>query len=63
MGVFPEGVICGTIGGGAVEAAAIDYAKGMKEDFALQEYNLSNEAAAGLGMVCGGQVKVMFERL
>ncbi len=63
MGVFPGGVICGTIGGGAVEAAAIDYAKGMKEDFALQEYNLSNEAAAGLGMVCGGQVKVMFERL
>lgn len=63
MGVFPEGRICGTIGGGAVEGAAIAYAREMQGDFALQEYRLSDEDAAGLGMVCGGQVKVMFERL
>ena len=31
--------------------------------FAIKEYDLSNSKAATLGMVCGGQVKVLFEKL
>lgn len=46
-----------------MEAAAIDYGKKMTKAFDVQEYSLNNEAAAGLGMICGGRVKVMFEKL
>ena len=63
MVIAPSGKIRGTIGGGAVEAAAIDYGKKMTKAFDVQEYSLNNEAAAGLGMICGGRVKVMFEKL
>lgn len=63
MVIAPSGKIRGTIGGGAVEAAAIAYGKQMEADFAVQEYHLTNDAAAGLGMICGGGVKVMFEKL
>ncbi len=63
MVVNSDGSICGTIGGGSVEFAAIERAERLTENFALEEYDLSNSQAAGLGMVCGGRVKVMFELL
>lgn len=63
MVVYEDGTICGTIGGGNVEFAAISRAKTMTEDFALEVYDLGNSQAADLGMVCGGRIEVMFERL
>lgn len=60
------GLLAGTIGGGEVEAHVLRRAGMMlekREDFALETYHLSSEAAASIGMVCGGSCKVMFERL
>lgn len=66
----------GTIGGGSVEFAASEKAKTMLNPLYLQtplsernlhcsieNYDLSSAEAAGLGMVCGGRVKVLFEYL
>ena len=65
MIVCKDGKIYGTIGGGSVEYAAIQEAKAFDDPsgFAIKEYDLSNSKAATLGMVCGGQVKVLFEKL
>lgn len=65
MIVREDGKIYGTIGGGAVEHEAIEEAKNFdaEKGFLIKDYDLSNAKAATLGMVCGGQVKVMFERL
>lgn len=63
MLVRPDGTCAGTIGGGAVEYEAKLHAQelwaagGQGETV---EYDLSH-AAAELGMVCGGRVKVRFE--
>ena len=64
MLVLPDGTCAGTVGGGAVEyqvkldALAL-WARGGGED--VKEYDLSH-AAAELGMVCGGRVKVRLQR-
>lgn len=62
MLVGANGRLTGTIGGGAVEYEAKTHAlalwqSGGSEEVA--EYDLSH-AAAELGMVCGGRVKVRF---
>ena len=62
MLVRPDGACAGTIGGGAVEFEAKNralalWASGRQEE--VVEYDLSH-AAAELGMVCGGRVKVRF---
>ena len=63
MLVRPDGSCAGTIGGGAVEYEAKTHAlelwaSGGQEE--VVEYDLSH-AAAELGMVCGGRVKVRFQ--
>ena len=63
MLVRPDGSCAGTIGGGAVEYEAKTHAlelwaSGGQEE--VVEYDLSY-AAAELGMVCGGRVKVRFQ--
>ena len=65
MIVCTDGRIYGTIGGGAVEFAAMEEAQTFdgEHGFAIREYDLSNAKAADLGMICGGRVKVLFERL
>ena len=62
--VDEKSTIYGTVGGGSVEAAVIEQAKAMHEGDApfIKTYDLSNSAAATLGMVCGGAVTVLFER-
>ena len=60
------GLLAGTIGGGEVEAHALRRAALLLEQgdgFALERYHMSAEAAASIGMVCGGSADVMFERL
>lgn len=66
MLVGSKGLICETIGGGAVEQAAIEQARNMldrEERFMIQDYDLSRAESATLGMICGGAVQVIFERL
>ena len=63
MLVRPDGTCAGTIGGGAVEYQARQDALSLWQagvEHAQQEYDLSH-AAAELGMVCGGRVKVEFK--
>lgn len=49
-----------TIGGGAVEYAAIEDARANKEGIFIKEYCLSNRTVENLGMICGGENKVLF---
>lgn len=65
MIVGESGRILGTIGGGMLEFRSTEEAqsalfakKGM-----LKEYRLTKEETAGLGMVCGGDVDVLFTYL
>lgn len=63
MLVRPDGTCAGTIGGGAVEYEAKLRAQELWQSGGPEEvveYDLSH-AAAELGMVCGGRVKVRFE--
>ena len=62
MLVHPDGSCAGTIGGGAVEYEAKNHALALWQSGGQEEvveYDLSH-AAAELGMVCGGRVKVRF---
>ena len=64
MAVFQDGSFAGTIGGGPVEFAALCRARqpGTEPGW-VEDYCLRPEDAAGLGMVCGGDVTVCFQRL
>lgn len=63
MLVFPDGSIIGTIGGGAVEARAIEDAKDAirKKESILNEYNLHKSSDNNLDTMCGGSVQVFIE--
>ena len=67
MLVTGRGRVAGSVGGGAVEAAAIRRASDLLEADApetdVADYELSNREGADLGMICGGRVKVLFERI
>ena len=69
MLVNEKGNIYGTIGGGTVEYTVIGEAKAFlaensgKDLFEIREYNLSNEGAASLGMICGGHIRILLESL
>lgn len=60
MLVTENGRACGTIGGGRVEEAAIEHARGLlagRSPCELIEWNLQKD----IGMTCGGVVKFFFE--
>ncbi len=52
----------GTIGGGSVEYRAIQDAARVN-GVTIQEYDLSSADSSKLGMICGGQVEVLFETM
>lgn len=54
-----EGQPLGSIGGGAVEHAAIVEA-GKTRRVTSREYDLSSRESAELGMICGGRCRVLF---
>ncbi|MEG1193832.1 MAG: xanthine dehydrogenase accessory protein XdhC [Clostridia bacterium] len=59
-----QGAQLGTIGGGAIEHAAIVRAREMVgEKCAVARYSLAPGDAAELGMVCGGDVLLLFHPL
>ena len=50
----------GSIGGGNVEFQALKYAPEAQHG-EIRKYNLSNQGGANLGMICGGEVEVLYE--
>ena len=62
MLVGKSGLLCGTIGGGAVEYRSQQLAAQYLTDrnSAVQRFNLTKEDVEALGMVCGGAVTVYF---
>ena len=62
MLVGEKGYLTGTIGGGMLEYRCISLAKEdlMHLKGGLRQYRLTKEDAASLGMVCGGDVDVLF---
>ena len=64
--VAADGTMTGTIGGGAIEHLVLQKACIMLEEekeFALEAYDLTAKAAASIGMICGGYVEVLFEKV
>ena len=60
-----SGLVMGTVGGGAAEAAVLEAcAEALRAgDARLLDLRLSNDMAAKEGMVCGGEVRVFVECL
>lgn len=66
MLVLPDGSIRGSVGGGPVEGASLDRARKMLErgeSHVLLPFDLNSHTAAQAGMVCGGAVKVLLQRV
>ncbi len=66
MALFRDGSHKGTVGGGLVEANTIEHAQAMLHDASLPNqvitYTLDNTKAGSLGMICGGEVSLLFQR-
>lgn len=60
MLVGEQGLLCGTIGGGAVEGNTIAKAKALLQErrSAVHEYRLHRNKVEDIGMVCGGDMTV-----
>lgn len=66
MLVLPDGGIIGSVGGGPVEGATLERARRMLdrgESHVLLPFDLNSHTAAQAGMVCGGAVKVLLQRV
>ncbi|MGE4441730.1 MAG: XdhC family aldehyde oxidoreductase maturation factor [Desulfomicrobium sp.] len=66
MLVLPDGGTHGSVGGGPVEGATLARAVRMLdggETHALLPFNLNSATAAEAGMVCGGAVQVLLQRV
>jgi xanthine dehydrogenase accessory factor len=63
MLVYPDGKISGTVGGGLLEAKVRKEALRCLRDKKPQllEFTLDEESAEGIGMLCGGKIKVFVE--
>lgn len=48
-----------SIGGGAIEFAAIEEARNLSE-VTIRDYDLDDEKSRALGMICGGKNQVLF---
>jgi xanthine dehydrogenase accessory factor len=66
MLVLPDGSIRGSVGGGPVEGGTLERARRMLElgeSHVLLPFDLNSHTAAQAGMVCGGAVKVLLQRV
>jgi xanthine dehydrogenase accessory factor len=63
MLVYPDGRISGTVGGGLLEAKVREEAlRCLREKKPkLLEFTLDEESADGIGVLCGGKIKVFLE--
>ncbi len=66
LALFDDRTIMGTVGGGEIEAKATMEAQRMLTDAQVKDhtvvYDLSNERAGSLGMICGGIATLLFQR-
>jgi xanthine dehydrogenase accessory factor len=62
MAVFENGEALGTVGGGAVELQAIQFARTLSEceKALVREYDLFSGGSDATGMICGGVVRIGF---
>lgn len=60
MLVGQSGLLCGTVGGGAIEACAIDLCAQVLRDRSSRTETFWLDGSAGLNMVCGGGAKLLF---
>ena len=60
MAVGPEGRLCGTVGGGAVEGRAIAAAREVLAEGTPLRKTESLREGGDAGMVCGGSVELLF---
>ena len=60
-----DGTLIGTIGGGALEGASITAARKLllEGGHRLLDFDLTEDEAARLGMICGGRQQVLLQRL
>ena len=66
MAVFQDGTIAGTIGGGAVERLAQGHASellGGRRKQGVRTFQLYPNGGEDIGMICGGEVTVVFQTL
>lgn len=66
MLVAADGAMTGTIGGGVIEYLVLQKACAMfgeEKEHALEAYDLTGKAAASIGMICGGYVEILFEKI
>ncbi len=65
MLIAEDGLIAGTIGGGLLEAQALDLAQPVIQSGRplIETFNLYADAAADDGMICGGTVEVLIDRI
>jgi len=63
MVVRADGSIAGTIGGGRLEAEAINLAKEVQrlKQTRLQSFDLTSRDAAGMDMICGGKGEILLD--
>ena len=61
MLVYADGKISGTVGGGALEAKVREEAMRCISDKKSKLLDFALESADGIGMVCGGKVKIFLE--
>lgn len=63
MLVGKDGLITGSIGGGAIEKASIDYScKLIKQASSdIKDFTLRGDSKASIGMECGGDVRVLYQ--
>ena len=65
MLILQNGDTVDTIGGGILEYLAVEQAKAnlAEKKSAIKDFSLNNKTAAQIGMVCGGQIKVLLKYL
>lgn len=66
MAVNSNGTTLGTVGGGMIEAKAIEFAQLMVRDATIPNqsihYELDANKAGSIGMICGGNALLLFQR-
>ncbi len=60
MALFSDGSVAGTVGGGAVEHQALEFARTLGNRAALRDYDLYSGGSQATGMICGGRVRIGF---
>lgn len=63
MAIPEEGPIWGSVGGGCIEKYIVHQARLLFQDgrTRIEEFNLGDDSWSGIGMSCGGKVKMMMQ--